>query len=165
MRYSCYTCETAHIALDYSHLNHCILICILVCLFFYSCLLFSNKWSSTFTLGTIFGVVIILIMSITLTIVYYKKKSQDRGEFQPLLILQAFYFMNKTLWKNVYYLTLYPVISDKCGRSFPSASNVTQVRLIYLTHPHMPRTNTTYFNTRIYLSLDYRFWNIILGNL
>ncbi|XP_027023005.1 uncharacterized protein LOC113656141 isoform X2 [Tachysurus fulvidraco] len=39
----------------------------------------SAKWSLKFTLGTIFGVlVIILIMSISLTVVYIKKKSRDK---------------------------------------------------------------------------------------
>ncbi|GAA6104732.1 uncharacterized protein LOC113656141 isoform X1 [Tachysurus ichikawai] len=39
----------------------------------------SAKWSLKFTLGTIFGgLVIILIMSISLTVVYFKKKSRDK---------------------------------------------------------------------------------------
>ncbi|XP_034162754.2 uncharacterized protein LOC117597857 [Pangasianodon hypophthalmus] len=79
----------------------------------------SNKWSLKFALGTIFGVVvIILIMSITLTVVYRKKKSRE-----------------------------------KCGRSFPSATNVTQQlpqELIYTTVDFKLHENTS----NIYANLD-----------
>ncbi|XP_017323546.1 uncharacterized protein LOC108265568 [Ictalurus punctatus] len=83
----------------------------------------SNKWTLKVTLGTIFGIVaIILIMSITLTVVYFKKKSRDQ-----------------------------------CGRSFPSAPNVTQQlpqELIYTTVDFKlhQKTSTIYANLDIHNS-------------